>query len=104
MLTLWEQDDVPVKAIGERLFLDSGTLTPLLKRLEAQGLVRRRRDAADERQVLIALTPQGRALRERARGVPHGVLDAAGCTVEQLRAVKQELTALRDQLMNEVPA
>jgi DNA-binding MarR family transcriptional regulator len=104
MLTLWEQDDVPVKAIGERLFLDSGTLTPLLKRLEAQGLVRRRRDATDERQVMIALTPQGRALRESARTVPRGVLDAAGCTVEQLRTLRQELTGLRDQIMKEVPA
>jgi DNA-binding MarR family transcriptional regulator len=76
----------------------------LLKRLEAQGLVRRRRDAGDERQVLIALTPQGRALHERARAVPRGVLDAAGCSVDQVRALKQQLVALRDQLMKEVPA
>src|SRR6202011_2509323 len=59
MLALWERDDVPVKDIGERLFLDSGTLAPLLKRLEAAQLIRRTRSTADERQVLIALTAQG---------------------------------------------
>src|ERR1700747_3065925 len=57
MLTLWERDRVTVTAIGEQLFLDSGTLTPLLKRLEAAGLLRRSRDRADERQVLVTLTP-----------------------------------------------
>ena len=67
MLSLWERDGVPVKDIGERLFLDSGTLTPLLKRLEAAGLVKRTRTTEDERQVLIALTPQGQALKEKAR-------------------------------------
>ena len=67
MLVLWERDGVPVKDIGERLFLDSGTLTPLLKRLEAAELVRRTRSTEDERQVLIALTPKGEALREKAR-------------------------------------
>src|SRR5215469_12317279 len=63
MLALWERDGVPLKDIGERLFLDSGTLTPLLKRLEQAGLVRRTRSAEDERQVLIALTTQGQALK-----------------------------------------
>src|SRR6202167_1701145 len=60
MLVLWERDDVPVKEIGERLYLDSGTLTPLLKRLEAADLIRRTRSTQDERQVLIALTAKGR--------------------------------------------
>src|SRR5205809_497971 len=64
MLVLWERDDVPLKDIGEKLFLDSGTLTPLLKRLEAAGLVKRTRSTEDERHVLIALTPQGQALKE----------------------------------------
>src|ERR1700676_377498 len=63
MLVLWERDDVAVKDIGERLFVDSGTLTPLLKRLEAAGLLKRTRGTEDERQVLVALTPQGQALR-----------------------------------------
>ena len=62
MLVLWERDDIAVKEIGERLYLDSGTLTPLLKRLEAADLVKRTRSTADERQVLIALTAKGRAL------------------------------------------
>jgi len=68
MLVLWERDDVAVKDIGARLFLDSGTLTPLLKRLEAAGLIKRTRGTEDERQVLVALTPQGHALREKSQG------------------------------------
>src|SRR5205807_3272181 len=73
MLVLWERDRVPVRDIGERLFLDSGTLTPLLKRLEAAGFIKRSRSTDDERQVLIALTPQGQALREKARAVPQSI-------------------------------
>jgi DNA-binding MarR family transcriptional regulator len=76
MLVLWERDDVTVKDIGERLFLDSGTLTPLLKRLEAAHLVRRTRSSEDERQVMIALTAQGHALKEKARSVPQSILAA----------------------------
>ena len=98
MLVLWERDGVPVKAIGERLFLDSGTLTPLLKRLEAAHLVRRTRSAADERQVLVALTPQGHALREKARAVPQSILAASACSVAELSAMKNDLVALRDRL------
>src|SRR5580692_12047289 len=74
MLALWERDGVPVKDIGERLFLDSGTLTPLLKRLEAAHLIKRTRSREDERQVLVALTSQGQALKEKARGVPPSIL------------------------------
>src|SRR6202795_2218783 len=70
MLVLWERDGLPVKDIGERLFLDSGTLTPLLKRLEAAELIKRTRSTKDERQVLVALTARGQALREKARAVP----------------------------------
>ena len=98
MLVLWERDDVPVKDIGERLFLDSGTLTPLLKRLEAAHLVRRTRSSADERQVLIALTPQGHALKDKARAVPHSILAASDCSVSELVAMKDEIVALRDRL------
>src|SRR3954471_7204514 len=98
MLVLWEHDDVPVREIGERLFLDSGTLTPLLKRLEAAQLVRRTRSASDERQVLIALTPQGQALREKAKAVPQGILAASACSVGELTAMKNDLVALRDKL------
>ena len=98
MLVLWEQDGVSVKEIGERLFLDSGTLTPLLKRLEAAGLVKRTRSTEDERQVLVALTPQGQALKEKARGVPQSILEASECSVAELVALKSEIVSLRDRL------
>jgi DNA-binding MarR family transcriptional regulator len=98
MLTLWERDGVPVKDIGARLFLDSGTLTPLLKRLEAAELIKRTRSTEDERQVLIALTPQGHALRERAKAVPQSILAASACSVGELLAMKDEIVALRDRL------
>jgi MarR family transcriptional regulator, organic hydroperoxide resistance regulator len=98
MLVLWERDSVPVKEIGERLFLDSGTLTPLLKRLEAAGLLRRTRSTEDERQVMIALTAQGHALRDKARAVPMSILAASACSVAELSAVKNEVVALRDRL------
>jgi MarR family transcriptional regulator, organic hydroperoxide resistance regulator len=98
MLVLWEGDDVTVKDIGERLFLDSGTLTPLLKRLEAAGLIKRTRSTEDERQVLIALTPQGQALQEKASSVPPSILAASACSVEELSVMKGEIAALRDRL------
>ena len=98
MLVLWEQDGVPVKGIGERLHLDSGTLTPLLKRLEQAGLVRRTRSTEDERQVLIGLTAQGQGLKDRARAVPPSILAASQCSVAELTAVKDEIVALRDRL------
>ncbi|MGV7216560.1 MarR family winged helix-turn-helix transcriptional regulator [Bradyrhizobium sp. UFLA05-112] len=98
MLVLWERDGVPLKDIGERLFLDSGTLTPLLKRLEAAQLVKRTRSTEDERKVLIALTPQGQALKDKARSVPQSILAASDCTVPELVAMKNEIVALRDRL------
>jgi MarR family transcriptional regulator, organic hydroperoxide resistance regulator len=98
MLVLWERDDVAVKEIGERLYLDSGTLTPLLKRLEAADLIKRTRSTEDERRVLIALTAKGRALQERARTVPQSILAASACSVSELSALKNDLVALRDQL------
>jgi DNA-binding MarR family transcriptional regulator len=98
MLVLWEGDGLSVKDIGEQLFLDSGTLTPLLKRLEAAELVKRSRSTEDERQVLIALTSRGQALREKARAVPQAILAASACSVSELLAMKKELVALRDRL------
>ena len=98
MLTLWERDGVPLKDIGERLFLDSGTLTPLLKRLEVAELIKRTRSTVDERQVLIALTPQGHALRDKAKAVPQSILAASACSVGELLAMKDEIVALRDRL------
>jgi DNA-binding MarR family transcriptional regulator len=98
MMVLWERDGVPVKDIGEKLFLDSGTLTPLLKRMEAADLVKRTRSTEDERQVLIALTPHGHALREKARAVPQAMLASSACSVGELFEMKDELVALRDKL------
>jgi DNA-binding MarR family transcriptional regulator len=98
MLVLWEEDGQPVSAIGERLTLDSGTLTPLLKRLEAAGLVQRLRDAADERRVLVQLTATGRAMKTRALAVPQQVLCATDCQLEEVSQLTQRLKALRDNL------
>jgi MarR family transcriptional regulator, organic hydroperoxide resistance regulator len=98
MLVLWERDGLSVKDIGERLFLDSGTLTPVLKRLEAAELIKRTRSTEDERQVLIALTSKGQALREKAKAVPQAILAASDCSVGELSAMKNELVALRDRL------
>ncbi|MEK3905231.1 MULTISPECIES: MarR family winged helix-turn-helix transcriptional regulator [unclassified Paenibacillus] len=70
MLVLWERQQCTVKELGEALFLDSGTLTPLLKRLQAAGLILRERSLQDERKVLISLTPQGLALQQDAMGIP----------------------------------
>jgi len=98
MLVLWERDEVMVSEIGDHLFLDSATLTPLLKRLEAAGLLMRSRSAEDERQVIIRLTDQGRSLRETARSVPDEVLCATACSEETLTDLKRQLERLRAQL------
>jgi DNA-binding MarR family transcriptional regulator len=98
MLVLWERDGIAVKEIGERLYLDSGTLTPLLKRLEQAGLIKRTRSTEDERQVLIDLTAQGHSLKDKARAVPPSILAASQCSVAELSAMKDEIVALRDRL------
>ena len=98
MMVLWERDGLTVKEIGQRLHLDSGTLTPLLKRLEAAELVRRQRASGDERQVNIYLTDKGKGLYEKARTVPPQVLCATGQTAEKLIALKNELVSLRDTI------
>ncbi|WP_287924012.1 MarR family transcriptional regulator [Diaphorobacter sp.] len=99
MLALWERDGLTVSELGERLFLDSGTLTPLLKRLEAAGLLVRLRDVQDERRVRITLTGQGRALRDGAQPIPHCVLARAQCTPADIGALTAQLHALRDRLV-----
>ena len=98
MLVLWEQDGPTVSELGERLFLDSGTLTPLLKRLEAQGQIARLRDVQDERRVRITLTSQGRALRDQAEAIPQCVLQSSQCSIAELTALTTELKQLRDRL------
>ncbi len=98
MLVLWQGDGLTVSQLGERLQLDSGTLTPLLKRLQAQGLLQRLRDAADERRVLLQLTAEGRALRARAMAVPQAIACALACDLTELATLTTRLTQLRDQL------
>jgi DNA-binding MarR family transcriptional regulator len=98
MLVLWEREGVTVSDIGARLFLDSATLTPLLKRLESAGLVARTRSAQDERQVLISLTDAGRALRREAAAVQESLICAAACAPADLIALKGQLEMLRGKL------
>jgi DNA-binding MarR family transcriptional regulator len=99
MLALWEHDGQTVSALGEKLTLDSGTLTPLLKRLQAQGAITRERDAADERRVIVRLTPAGRKLKTRARAVPVAIASAAGCDVAQISDLTRQLASVRDALV-----
>lgn len=98
LLVLWEEEGLSVKEIGARLFLDSGTLTPLLKRLEAAGRVRRLRDRADERQVSIFLTEEGRALREAMECLPDHVGGMTGLPLEMRRELLGLLAGLREEL------
>lgn len=98
MLVLWNQDDVTVSEIGEQLFLDSATLTPLLKRLESAGLLRRQRSRQDERQVVVTLTEEGRALREKAQRIPEAIQCATACDDSAMALLKGQLDDLRDSL------
>ncbi len=100
LLVLWTEDDLTVGQIGDKLFLESSTLTPLLKRLEAAGLVRRTRDMADERQVRVRLTEQGQALREKAKALkPYWVGESCGANPDAMRELREKVTAFRDRLM-----
>ncbi|MEQ9720154.1 MarR family winged helix-turn-helix transcriptional regulator [Yersinia alsatica] len=99
MLVLWEGDELTVSDIGQRLFLDSATLTPLLKRMESAGLLIRSRAMDDERQVIIRLTEQGRNLREQAQSIPEAIMCASECDVDQLVNIKQQLESLRSKLL-----
>lgn len=99
MLVLWQEDGITVSALGERLSLDSGTLTPLLKRLEAAGLVQRERAAEDERRVHVQLTPAGRKLKARAQTIPGCLLQATQCAPHDLAALTQQVRALRDRVV-----
>lgn len=97
MLVLWEGDAVNVSELGRRLNLDSGTLTPLLKRMQAVGLLERQRSAEDERQVIVALTDAGRALRDRAQDIPAAMAARSGCTLQELGALRDQLIRIRDR-------
>ena len=100
LLVLWESPDEPISVgdLGHRLHLDSGTLTPLLKRLEATGLVCRERDAADERRVLISVTPQGLALRDRLASLPRRLVERYGMPLADIRRLRDQLTELTGML------
>jgi MarR family transcriptional regulator, organic hydroperoxide resistance regulator len=98
MLVLWERDGLMVSELGERLFLDSGTLTPLLKRLQVAGLVSRIRAVDDERRVHITLTAAGRKLKGRAATIPACMLQAAQCPLPEIDSLTREVQALRQRL------
>ena len=98
MLVLWEGDGISVSTLGERLTLDSGTLTPLLKRLALLGLLLRQRDTADERRVLLQLSPAGRQLKRQAQAIPQAVACATAWDLQQIQRLSAQLTTLRQQL------
>ena len=99
MLVLWERDGLMVSELGERLYLDSGTLTPLLKRLEASGLITRIRAVEDERRVHITLTAAGRKLKTKAAKIPGCILSASQCSIPELVVLTQQVQALRQRLV-----
>jgi MarR family transcriptional regulator, organic hydroperoxide resistance regulator len=103
MLVLWEADGQRVSAIGDRLQLDSATLTPLLKRLEARALVARRRSSEDERVVEVFLTAAGKRMKKKAEAVPACILACAGLSIRELVALRTQLESLTAQLRAPAP-
>ncbi len=99
LVVLWAEDDRTVKALGHALHLDSSTLTPLLKRLEAAGYVTRNRNPADERQVCVRLTQEGKALKERARAVPKCAENSVNLPAETIKRLLTDVSNLRDMLL-----
>ena len=99
MLVLWEHGSQSVSELGERLYLDSGTLTPLLKRMEAGELLSRARSTDDERRVQVSLTPAGRKLKARAARIPECMLAASGCALDELLALTAQVRQLRASLV-----
>ena len=102
MMVLWEEDGLTVGEISSRLLTDPGSLTPLLKRLEAEGLLSRTRSREDERVVVVELTGAGRALQDKAMGIPQCILGASGLELQQLRKLQADLIALRGNLQASV--
>lgn len=102
MVALWSGDGLTVGQLGERVLLETNTLTPLLKRMEAAGLVRRVRDALDERQVRIFLTEHGEALRDQAHCLPGAMGACIGQDAADLKALTLELIAVRDKLLTKI--
>ena len=104
LLVLWQHRELGVAELGERLFLDFGTLSPLLKRMEASGWLARTRDTRDERRVRVRLTESGEALRQTARTVPPQLADAMQCHLDEITSLTQRLQQLRAQLLGASPA
>ncbi|PJZ70981.1 MarR family transcriptional regulator [Leptospira perolatii] len=102
LLVLWEQDSIPLKDIGERLILDSGTLTPLLKKMELEGLLTRSRSTFDERSLVVKLTDKGKELEKRASCVPERLLQESGLTEERIIRLKKGLDELLELLRSRV--
>ncbi len=102
LLVLWQQDSVPVNTLGERLFLDSGTLTPLLKRLEKNGYLSRQRATEDERRVIVKLTKLGKELQEKSQHVPLKVACSTGCSPSEIHTLNNQLIALRASLITHI--
>ena len=98
LIALWSEDGQSVGQIGRALQLESNTLTPLLKRVEALGLVTRTRSVADERQVIVALTDAGRAMQARVTHIPACIAECSGMTLDALFALRDQVNALRDGL------
>lgn len=98
LMSLWDQDGQAVGQLGRALQLESNTLTPMLKRMEAQGLVSRRRDAEDERVVRVSLTDAGRALQARAAHIPACILEKSGMDLAGLQRLRDQVNGLRDHL------
>jgi len=100
IVALWEEDEQTVSGLGEKLFLESNTLTPILKKLEALGFLERRRSPLDERQVIVTLTPAGRALREK--GAQRTLVKATGLAPAEFAAARRTMNEVRDKLMKQV--
>jgi len=100
IVCLWEEDRQTVKGLSEKLFLEPSTMTPMLKRLEAMGYVRRERDTEDERSVRVSLTDTGRALREKAFAYRETTAKAAGLTPDEFRTLQKAIVKLRTNLMD----
>nr|WGD69183.1 organic hydroperoxide resistance transcriptional regulator OhrR [Bacillus subtilis] len=98
LLLLWEHETLTVKKMGEQLYLDSGTLTPMLKRMEQQGLITRKRSEEDERSVLISLTEDGALLKEKAVDIPGTILELSKQSGEDLKQLKSALYTLLETL------
>ncbi|MBK5240734.1 MarR family winged helix-turn-helix transcriptional regulator [Clostridium sp.] len=94
LLVLWEKDNITVKTLGEKLHLDSGTLTPLLKKLESMNLVKRIRDTVDERNVYVTLTSDGVALKKKALKIPNKILCSTGLSLKNADLIKEDINSL----------